>query len=103
MAQRSNVSGEQGLRRRAPDLHEAETRRPPVRIRPPPSNRLSFITVDTSLEDCNVDLTVSLAYGSIKLTTPIYFDDMSFGALSGIPNVVLAKTADLTETLTGTV
>jgi len=67
-------------------------------------DRLSFTSFNMPLEDCDadVDLAVSLAYGSIKLAAPIYFGDMSFGALSGIPNIALAKAADLTETLAGT-
>ena len=43
-----------------------------------------------------------LAYGGIELTTPIYLGDMSFGALSGVPNIALARAADITGALTGT-
>ena len=41
-----------------------------------------------------IDTAVELAYGRIKLDTPIYLGDMSFGALSGIPNIALARAAD---------
>ncbi|MEM2485444.1 MAG: glutamate synthase-related protein [Candidatus Caldarchaeum sp.] len=43
-----------------------------------------------------------MAYGSIEMTSPLYFGDMSFGALSGVPNVALARAADLTGVVTGT-
>ena len=49
-----------------------------------------------------IDTAVELAYGRIKLDTPIYLGDMSFGALSGIPNIALARAADRTGVLTGT-
>lgn len=38
----------------------------------------------------------------IELKYPIYLGDMSYGALSGNPNIVIARTADITETLAGT-
>ncbi|MEM4494435.1 MAG: FMN-binding glutamate synthase family protein [Candidatus Caldarchaeum sp.] len=50
----------------------------------------------------DIDTSVSMAGGGISLTTPIYLGDMSFGALSGIPNIALARAADLTGILTGT-
>jgi len=50
----------------------------------------------------DVDPSTTLAYGQIDMSTPLYLGDMSFGALSGIPNIALAKTADLTGILTGT-
>jgi len=48
------------------------------------------------------DTSVELAYGRIPLKTPLYLGDMSFGALSGIPNIALARAADITGVLTGT-
>jgi glutamate synthase domain-containing protein 2 len=50
----------------------------------------------------DVDTSTSLAYRQIEMSSPLYLGDMSFGALSGIPNIALAKTADLTGILTGT-
>jgi glutamate synthase domain-containing protein 2 len=43
-----------------------------------------------------------MAYDRIEMTTPLYLGDMSFGALSGIPNIALARTADITGIVTGT-
>ncbi|BBD71827.1 glutamate synthase [Sulfodiicoccus acidiphilus] len=37
-----------------------------------------------------------------ELRSPVYLGDMSFGALSGTPNVVIAEAADKTGTLAGT-
>ena len=42
----------------------------------------------------DIDTSVNLAYGRIKLKSPLYLGDMSFGALSGIPNIALARAAD---------
>ncbi|MEM2064848.1 MAG: glutamate synthase-related protein [Candidatus Caldarchaeum sp.] len=43
-----------------------------------------------------------MAYGKIDTTSPIYLGDMSFGALSGVPNIALARAADLTGVVAGT-
>jgi glutamate synthase domain-containing protein 2 len=48
------------------------------------------------------DTSTSMAYDRIEMTTPLYLGDMSFGALSGIPNIALARTADITGIVTGT-
>lgn len=46
---------------------------------------------------------VPFAGGSeLKLASPLYLGDMSFGALSGVPNIAIAKAADATETMAGT-
>ena len=46
---------------------------------------------------------VSFAAGStLRLASPLYLGDMSFGALSGVPNIAIAKAADLTEVMAGT-
>jgi glutamate synthase domain-containing protein 2 len=50
----------------------------------------------------SADTSTSMAYGRIEMTTPLYLGDMSFGALSGIPNIALARTADITGIVTGT-
>jgi glutamate synthase domain-containing protein 2 len=50
-----------------------------------------------------VNTRVPLCGGSqVSLSSPLYLGDMSFGALSGIPNIAIAKAADLTEVLAGT-
>ena len=38
----------------------------------------------------------------LQLSSPLYLGDMSFGALSGIPNIAIAKAADETGVLAGT-
>jgi glutamate synthase domain-containing protein 2 len=50
----------------------------------------------------SADTSTSIAYDRIEMTTPLYLGDMSFGALSGIPNIALARTADITGIVTGT-
>ncbi|HUH99747.1 MAG TPA: glutamate synthase-related protein [Nitrososphaerales archaeon] len=49
------------------------------------------------------DTTVPFARGiPLKLSSPMYLGDMSFGALSGVPNASIAKAADLTGIMAGT-
>ena len=50
----------------------------------------------------DVDSSQKLAYGRIDVSVPLYLGDMSFGALSGVPNFALARAADNTGVLTGT-
>ena len=50
----------------------------------------------------NIDTTTKLAYGRIGLSAPLYLGDMSFGALSGIPNIALARASDATGVINGT-
>lgn len=50
----------------------------------------------------NIDTTTKLAYGRISLSAPLYLGDMSFGALSGIPNIALARASDATGVINGT-
>lgn len=38
----------------------------------------------------------------LKLSAPLYLGDMSFGALSGVPNIAIATAADKTEIMAGT-
>ncbi|MDG6898634.1 MAG: FMN-binding glutamate synthase family protein [Nitrososphaerota archaeon] len=50
-----------------------------------------------------VRIAVPLAHGSsVELTSPLYLGDMSFGALSGVPNIAIARAADATGVLAGT-
>ena len=39
---------------------------------------------------------------NLLLSSPLYLGDMSFGALSGVPNIAIAKAADASEVLAGT-
>jgi len=49
------------------------------------------------------DTSVPFATGyPLKLSSPMYLGDMSFGALSGVPNAAIAKAADLTGIMAGT-
>jgi len=41
-------------------------------------------------------------FSGIHMRSPLYLGDMSYGALSGNPNIAIAKAADMTETLAGT-
>ena len=38
----------------------------------------------------------------VRLSAPLYLGDMSFGALSGVPNIAIAKAADATAIMAGT-
>jgi glutamate synthase domain-containing protein 2 len=53
-------------------------------------------------EAAGIDTSTTMAYGAIDMTAPLYLGDMSFGALSGVPNVALARAADITGIVTGT-
>lgn len=48
-----------------------------------------------------IDVGCEVAYGRIRMSVPLYLGDMSFGALSGVPNVALARAADSTGVLCG--
>jgi glutamate synthase domain-containing protein 2 len=49
------------------------------------------------------DTSIRFAAGSpLRLSSPMYLGDMSFGALSGVPNAAIAKAADLTGIMAGT-
>ena len=52
---------------------------------------------DAPRNGITVDTTTRFAAGSpLMLSSPMYLGDMSFGALSGVPNAAIAKAADLT-------
>lgn len=54
---------------------------------------------EISLEpNAKTDVTVN----GIHMSTPLYLGDMSFGALSGNPNIAIVRAAEITETLAGT-
>lgn len=48
-----------------------------------------------------ISVSTSICYGGLELSHPLYLGDMSFGALSGVPNVAIARAADITGTLAG--
>jgi glutamate synthase domain-containing protein 2 len=51
----------------------------------------------------SADTSVRFAAGSpLMLSSPMYLGDMSFGALSGVPNAAIAKAADMTGIMAGT-
>jgi len=49
----------------------------------------------------NPSASTLIKIAGIELSVPLYLGDMSYGALSGNPNIVIAKAADLTKTLAG--
>ena len=58
---------------------------------------------DAPRHDIKVDTSIRFAAGSpLMLSSPMYLGDMSFGALSGVPNAAIAKAADLTGIMAGT-
>src|SRR5579859_4912254 len=58
---------------------------------------------DAPKQDTVADTSVRFAVGSpLMLSSPMYLGDMSFGALSGVPNAAIAKAADLTGIMAGT-
>ena len=58
---------------------------------------------DAPRRDIAVDTSIRFAAGSpLRLSSPMYLGDMSFGALSGVPNAAIAKAADLTGIMAGT-
>ncbi|MDG6914663.1 MAG: FMN-binding glutamate synthase family protein [Nitrososphaerota archaeon] len=53
--------------------------------------------------DVRADTSTRFAAGlPLRLTSPMYLGDMSFGALSGVPNAAIARAADLTGIMAGT-
>ncbi|AWR94864.1 FMN-binding glutamate synthase family protein [Acidianus brierleyi] len=63
-------------------------------------DRIEFKVERNTLYENDVDL--SLRFSGIDMAAPLYLGDMSYGALSGNPNIVIAEAADLTQTLAGT-
>jgi len=58
---------------------------------------------DAPRHDIKVDTSTRFAAGSpLMLSSPMYLGDMSFGALSGVPNAAIARAADLTGIMAGT-
>jgi glutamate synthase domain-containing protein 2 len=58
---------------------------------------------DPPRHDISADTSTRFAAGSpLRLSSPMYLGDMSFGALSGVPNAAIARAADLTGIMAGT-
>jgi glutamate synthase domain-containing protein 2 len=50
----------------------------------------------------NPTSSLSFSFSGIDMSMPLYLGDMSYGALSGNPNIIIARVADMTGTLAGT-
>ena len=48
-----------------------------------------------------LDVDVGIEFASTRLRVPVYLGDMSFGALSGNPNIALARAADIAGAVVG--
>ncbi len=64
-------------------------------------DRVEFKIAETKLTRDPIASTRT-SFSGISMSAPLYLGDMSYGALSGNPNIAIAKAADLTETLAGT-
>ena len=64
-------------------------------------DRVHFKHEDPRITDLPKATTVTKIAG-IEMSAPLYLGDMSYGALSGNPNIVIARAADITGTLAGT-
>jgi glutamate synthase domain-containing protein 2 len=69
--------------------------------------RLKFVssknnTPPADLSNINTQVTFARDNNDLKLTAPLYLGDMSFGALSGVPNIAIARAADATGIMAGT-
>ncbi|MEM0139819.1 MAG: glutamate synthase-related protein [Ferroplasma sp.] len=53
-------------------------------------------------ENCSPGQDTHTSLAGFKMSVPLYLGDMSYGALSGNPNIAIAKAADITETMAGT-
>ncbi len=62
-----------------------------------------FLKQSSNAQIHDVKTSVPFAAGSpIELTSPLYLGDMSFGALSGVPNIAIARAADANGVIAGT-
>jgi len=68
-------------------------------IRPGAAEELARRLGPGGVDRLDVDLSVGV--GGFRLEMPVYLGDMSFGALSGTPNIVLARAADIVGVLVG--
>ncbi|BBL48032.1 FMN-binding glutamate synthase family protein [Metallosphaera sedula] len=64
-------------------------------------DRVEFRVAETKItREPSADTSVS--FSGISMSSPLYLGDMSYGALSGTPNIAIAEAADITGTLAGT-
>jgi len=62
-----------------------------------------YLKTSQTSESRSVDMSTPFAAGNpLLLSSPLYLGDMSFGALSGVPNLAIAKAADATGVIAGT-
>ncbi|MBB5254952.1 glutamate synthase-related protein [Sulfurisphaera ohwakuensis] len=64
-------------------------------------DRVRFKNEDARISETPKARTFTKLAG-IEMSAPLYLGDMSYGALSGNPNIIIARAADLTGTLAGT-
>jgi glutamate synthase domain-containing protein 2 len=65
-------------------------------------DRINFIGINDYKISENPTSDISCSVTNIWLSSPIYLGDMSYGSLSGNPNIAIAKVADMAEILAGT-
>lgn len=64
-------------------------------------DRVHFKNEDSRISESPRARTITKISG-IEMSAPLYLGDMSYGALSGNPNIIIARAADITNTLAGT-
>ncbi|NON62165.1 FMN-binding glutamate synthase family protein [Acidianus sp. DSM 29099] len=64
-------------------------------------DKIQFLNIAQDLTN-NPKANLQTYVAGIPMSSPLYLGDMSYGALSGNPNIAIAKAAELTETLAGT-
>ncbi len=65
--------------------------------------RLKISKNEVPSDFSEINTRVKFTEGSeLSLSAPLYLGDMSFGALSGVPNIAIARAADATEIMAGT-
>ncbi|EWG07789.1 MAG: glutamate synthase [Candidatus Aramenus sulfurataquae] len=74
-----------------------ESRRNSLRI----LDRVEFLTDRKDVSESPRAVT-RISFSGIDMAVPLYLGDMSYGALSGNPNIAIARAADITGTLAGT-
>lgn len=65
--------------------------------------RLKIQSQHVPMDFSSINTIVPFTSGSdLRMSAPLYLGDMSFGALSGVPNIAIAMAADRTEIMAGT-
>lgn len=67
-------------------------------------DRIEFVNIKNRKIEMveNPLASTEVTFSNIWMSSPLYLGDMSYGALSGVPNIIIAEVADLTNTLAGT-